>query len=92
MVDRPDTMVDLPDSMVDLPDTMVDVPDTMVDLPDTMVDLPDAMLDLPTALRPYCSWALGLKCMLKQLLSSSLMEVMKPGCPGNVESGETTLS
>ena len=30
--------------------------------------------------------------MLKQLLSSSQMEIMKPGCPGNVESGETSLS
>ena len=30
--------------------------------------------------------------MLKQLLSSSLMEILKPGCPRNVESGETSLS
>ena len=45
-----------------------------------------------TALRPYCGCALGLLYMLKQLFSSSLMEVMKPGCPGNVESGETSLS
>ena len=45
-----------------------------------------------TALRPYCGCALGLLYMLKQLLSSSVMEVMKPGCPGNVESGETSLS
>ena len=45
-----------------------------------------------TALRPHCSCALGLLYMLKQLLSSSLVEVMKPGCPGNVESGETSLS
>ena len=29
--------------------------------------------------------------MLKQLLSSSPMEFMEPGCPGNVESGETRL-
>ena len=36
--------------------------------------------------------ALWILYMLKQLLSSSLMEVMKPGCPGNVESGETSLS
>ena len=45
-----------------------------------------------TALRPFCSSALGLLYMLKQLLSSSLIEVMKPGCPGNVESGEINLS
>ena len=36
--------------------------------------------------------ALQILYMLKQLLSSSLLEVMKPGCPGNVESGETWLS
>ena len=34
-----------------------------------------------TALRPYFSCTLGLLYMLKRLLSSSLMEVMKPGCP-----------
>ena len=45
-----------------------------------------------TALCPYCGCALGLAYMLKQLLSSSLMEVMKPGSPGNVDSGETSLS
>ena len=45
-----------------------------------------------TALLPYCGSALGLLYMLKQLLSNSLMEVMKPGCPGNVESGEASLS
>ena len=45
-----------------------------------------------TALRPYCGCAIGLLYMLKQLLSISLMEVMRPGCPGNVESGETSLS
>ena len=36
--------------------------------------------------------ALWILYMFKQLLSSSVMEVMKPGCPGNVESGETSLS
>ena len=36
--------------------------------------------------------ALWILYMLKQLLSSSQMKVMKPGCPGNVESGETSLS
>ena len=30
--------------------------------------------------------------MLKQLLGSSLMEILKPGCLRNVESGETSLS
>ena len=30
--------------------------------------------------------------MFKQLLSSSLIEVIKPGCPGNVKSGETSWS
>ena len=40
---------------------------------------------MTTALRPYCGCVLGLSYMLKQLLSSSLMEVMKPGGPGNVE-------
>ena len=45
-----------------------------------------------TALRPYCGCAVGLLFMLKQLLSTSLMEGMKPGCQGNVESGETNLS
>ena len=30
--------------------------------------------------------------MLKQLLGSSLMEILKPGCPRNVESGATSLS
>ena len=45
-----------------------------------------------TALCAYCGCALGLLYMLKLLLSSSLMEVMKPGCPRNVESGETSLS
>ena len=49
-------------------------------------------LGYPTALHPYCSCTLGLLYMLKLLLSSSLMEVVKPGCPGNVESGETSLS
>ena len=29
--------------------------------------------------------------MLKQLLGSSPMEILKLGCPGNVESGETSL-
>ena len=36
--------------------------------------------------------ALWILYMLKQLLSSSLIEVMKPGCPGIVESGDTILS
>ena len=35
---------------------------------------------------------LWLAYMLKQLLGSSLMEILKPGCPRNVESGETSLS
>ena len=33
--------------------------------------------------------ALQILYMLKQLLNSSLMEGLKPGCPGKVESGET---
>ena len=36
--------------------------------------------------------ALLILYMPKQLLGSSLMEIQKPGCPGNVESGETSLS
>ena len=40
----------------------------------------------------YYGCTLGLPSILKQLLSSSLMEILKPGCPGNVESGETSLS
>ena len=35
---------------------------------------------------------LWLAYMLKQLLGNSLMEILKPGCPRNVESGETSLS
>ena len=54
--------------------------------------LSEDLLGPVTALRHYCISALGLSYMLKQLLSSSLMEVMKQGCPGNVESGETSLS
>ena len=45
-----------------------------------------------TALLSYCGCALGLTYMLKQLLSSSLMEALKPGCPRNVESGDNGLS
>ena len=35
---------------------------------------------------------LWLSYMLKQLLGSSLMEILDPGCRRNVESGETSLS
>ena len=30
-------------------------------------------------------------CSTETAVSSSLMEVMKPGCPGNVESGKTSF-
>ena len=46
----------------------------------------------PTAHWSYCGCALELPYMLKQLLGSSLMEILKLGCPGNVKSGETSLS
>ena len=44
-----------------------------------------------TALWSYCGCALVLPYMLKQLLSSNLSDILKPGCPRNVGSGETSL-
>ena len=43
------------------------------------------------ALLSYCGCTLGLPYMLNQLFSSSIMETLKPGCPRNVKSGETSL-
>ena len=40
----------------------------------------------------YCGCTLGLLYILKQLLNSSGMESLKPGCPRNVKSGETSSS
>ena len=44
-----------------------------------------------TALASLRHSPLGLLYMLKQLLGNSLMEILKPGCSENVESGETSL-
>ena len=46
----------------------------------------ETFLKTITALLSYCSCTLGLPYMLKQLIGSSLMETLKPGCPRNVES------
>ena len=39
----------------------------------------------------YCACALGLPYLLKQLLGNSLMEILKPGCPGIVGIGENSF-
>ena len=52
----------------------------------------DSPLLLGTTLWSYCGCTLGLLYMLRQQLSSSLMEIFKPGCLRNGESGETSLS